>query len=268
MQAILGLERLPPSLRFVDRTFNLQEGMDHVRKEVQHNGGADLIVVDTSPAFQVASGGQEENSNNEQINWAFRLRELTRLEGLPTVMALCHPIKRPHGIEDCLPRGGGGLIAEVDGNYALWQFAEEGDDKFFELRWIGKFRGYFEPITYRVQRATSGRLVDIEGNPVYSVWAQRADDRQMERAAADQTEDENAVLMVMADHPGKSLAEWARLLDWRIPSGPAKYRVERSVKRLVKDKLAKFGRGGHYQLTAEGKREAERVAEKIRSGAK
>ena len=63
----------------------------------------------------------------------------------------------------------------------------------------------------------------------------------------------------MADFPGKSLAEWARLLDWRIPSGPAKYRAERSIKRLVKAKLAKFGGGRHYQLTDEGKREAKQV---------
>lgn len=146
--------------------------------------------------------------------------------------------------------------------------AEHGDEKFFELGWIGKFRGHFEPITYRVQRATCGRLVDVDDNPVYSVWAQRADDRQIERAAVDQTEDENSVLIVMADYPGKSLAEWARLLEWRMPSGPAKYRVERSVKRLVNDKLARLGRGRHYELTAQGKREAKRVAEKARSAAK
>jgi hypothetical protein len=268
MQAMLGIETLPPSLKFVDRTFNLHEGMEHVRHEVASMDGADLIIVDTSPAFHVASGATEENSNPEVIQWALRLRELTRLPGSPTTLALCHPIKRPQSVDDCLPRGGGGFLAEIDGNYAIWPAAEDGEEKYFELSTVGKFRGYFEPITYRLQRATCDRLVDADGNPVHSVWVQRADNAQIERAAADQTEDENAVLMAMADYPGKSLSDWARILDWHMPSGPAKYRVERAIKRLAKHKFTKLGRGNHYQLTAAGKQEAVRVTGLIRGAAK
>jgi hypothetical protein len=112
MKAKLDLAQLPPTLRFVDRTFNLADSLEHVRHEVEAMAGADFVAVDTSPAFQVASGSLEENSNPEAIRWAQRLREMTRLQGTPAVLALCHPIKRPQSIEECLPRGGGGFIAE------------------------------------------------------------------------------------------------------------------------------------------------------------
>jgi hypothetical protein len=268
MQAMLGLERMPPTLRFVDRTFNLADNIDHVRHQVEIMVGADFIVIDTSPAFQVASGGLEENSNPEAIRWAQRLRELTRLQGTPSVLALCHPIKRPQSIEECLPRGGGGFLAETDGNYASWCSSETEHDKFFELRGAGKFRGHFSPISYHVERATCDRLVDADGNPVFSVWARRCDDQQTERAAAEQAEDENALLIAMADYPGKSLTAWAKLLEWQYSSGaPAKEKVRRTLKRLAVHRLVRHGRGGQWQLLDAGKKEAKRVAERVRDEA-
>jgi hypothetical protein len=268
MQAMLGLEQLPATLRFVDRTFNLADNIDHVRQQVEIMVGADFIVIDTSPAFQVASGGLEENSNPEAIRWAQRLRELTRLQGTPSVLALCHPIKRPQSIEECLPRGGGGFLAEVDGNYASWCAGEDDNDKFFELRWMGKFRGHFSPIPYHIQRATCDRLVDADGNPVFSVWARRCDDGQTERAATEQAEEENALLIAMADYPGKSTTAWAKLLDWQYSSGlPYKEKVRRTLKRLAAHRLVRPGRGGQWQLLDAGKKEAKRVAEKVRNEA-
>jgi AAA domain len=268
MQAKLKLTELPPTLRFVAGTFDLRSGMEHVHNEVQALGGADLIVVDTSPAFQVVAGSAEENSNTEQLCWALLLRQLTKLEGSPAVLALCHPVKRPQSVEDLLPRGGGSFLAEVDGNYASWLTAEDGDRKLFDFTWTGKFRGSFEPLAYVVEIATCERLVDPDGNPIKSVWAWRTDEQQIERAAAEQTEDDDAVLMVMADYPSRSLSDWARILDWRMPSGPAKYRVERAIKRLKKHKLTELSRDNRYRLTAAGKQEAKRVAEKVRSAAK
>lgn len=263
----LGLDRVPPTLRFVDRTFNLVDGMDHVRAEVGNMGGSDLIVIDTSPAFQVASGAMEENSNPEAIRWAQRLRELTRLQGEPVSLALCHPVKRPQTIEECLPRGGGGFIAEVDGNYATWLTAGDDDEKFFEFRTVGKFRGFFAPITYRLERATCPTLVDPDGNPSFTVWAKRSDDASLEKATRDQIQDDDAVLITMNDYPGKTFSESARLLGWfHKDDRPDKQRVDRAIKRLVKDSLArKYGRG--YQLLAAGKTEAKRAADKVRGEA-
>jgi hypothetical protein len=168
MRSKLRVTELPPTLVFVDGTFNLKAALDHVRSEVQAMGGADLIVVDTSPAFQVVAGAAEENSNTEQLAWAFILRQLTKLEGTPAVLALCHPVKKPQNVEDLLPRGGGSFLAEVDGNYASWLSAEDGDRKFFDFSWTCKFRGSFEPLPYVVEITTCDALADPDGNSIKS----------------------------------------------------------------------------------------------------
>jgi hypothetical protein len=184
------------------------------------------------------------------------------------VLALCHPIKRPLSIDECLPRGGGGFLAEVDGNYTSWLTAGDDNEKFFEFRTVGKFRGFFHPMTYHLKRATCPDLVDPDGNPVFSVWTKRADDAALEKVATDQDEDDDAVLMVMNDYPGKSLSAWAKLLDWsRTDGSPDKQRVDRAAHRLKKDKLARIGRGQKWQLLAMGKKEAKRAAEKVRENA-
>jgi hypothetical protein len=267
MKAKLG-SQLPPTLKFVDGTLNLKEALGYVRSEVQAMSGADLVVVDTSPAFEVAAGGAEENSNTEQLAWALILRQLTKLEGNPTVLALCHPVKKPQTVEDLLPRGGSSYLAEVDGNYASWLTAEDGDRKFFDFTWVGKFRGGFEPLPYVVEKATCEALVDPDGNSIESVWAYRADEQQVERATANQAEDDDVVLVAMNDYPGKSLSDWAKILDWHVPSGPAKHRVRRAIKRLQKHKLCVLSRDDHYCLTKTGKEEAKRVSERLREEAK
>ena len=105
------------------------------------------------------------------------------------------------------PRGGGSFIAEVDGNYVSWLTAEDGARKFFGLHHpAGKFRGSFEPLAYVVERATCpALLLTPTATPSTTVWAIAPTSGLLERAAADQTEDDDAVLMVMADYPGKSL---------------------------------------------------------------
>ena len=268
MQFQLGLAELPATLHFIAATFNLHNGYEYIRAKVKALGGADAIFVDTSPSYHVASGADDENDNVEQIRWALFLRSLTSLDGRPTLVALCHPIKRPLGIEDCLPRGGGGYLGQVDGNYASWLTSENGDDIFFEFRWIGKFRGNFEPLTYHVQRATCPKLLDADKQQFKSVWCRRGDERQQEQAATHQTEDEDAVLIVMADYPGKSLAAWARLLGWLTNSGgDNKQRVERVLRRMQKHRLVRKGRGDRWQLLGAGKTEAKRAAEKVRNEA-
>jgi hypothetical protein len=257
MQDKMAIRQLPPSLRFIDRTFNMPDTADMMREEVRAIGGADLIFVDTSPAFQAASGAIEENSNTEQLRWAMLLRQMTKLEGAPAVVALCHPPKRPMSIEECSPRGGGSFLAEVDGNYVSWQKADDGERQFFDFSWTGKFRGGFDPISYVVEIATCAALIDPAGKPIKTAWAHRADDAVVDRATAEQSSAEDDALKAMKDYPGKSLAEWATLLGWQ------KYQMQRVVKRLAADNLVRRFRG-HYRLTNTGKEEAKRASENIR----
>jgi AAA domain len=257
MEAKLELEDTPQSLRFVADTFDLRKGFEHVCQEVEYIGGADIIYVDTSPAFQSASGGEDENNNNEQIAWARHLRKLTRLEGNPATLALCHPTKWPHSITDCLPRGGGAFLAEVDGNYVVWPEASDPANlvRYFKLTWAGKFRGHFAPLVYRTEVTTCDGLRDEDGNPVNSVWAERVSDTDVESAKAAEVSDENALLAAMATYPNESFSAWADRLGW-----PHKSRVERSKDKLVVAKLAEQPRGSkHYRLTSKGEKAASEL---------
>ncbi len=259
MKFKLGLERLPETVRFVATSFNLVENIDHIQREVDALGGADAAFIDTSPVYQIASGGLEENSNPEAIRWAQHLRQLTRLKGEPAILSLCHPIKRPQSVEDCLPRGGGGFIAEVDGNFTLWPAGESDNERFFEFGWTGKFRGYFTPLQYRLENATCPVLADPDGKPIYSVWAQRCDAQRTERAASRQRDDEDALIITMHNDPDHSMSAWAEALGWRSTTGePLKSRVHRTLERLKAERLVTQKRG-NWTLTATGKTEAKRL---------
>jgi AAA domain len=256
MKAKLELDRIPDTLRFVDRTFDLYQGMDHMRSAVESMGSADLIVVDTSPAFMMAAGHDDENSNPQALRWALRLRELTRLAGDPTTLALCHPPKRPASMADCLPRGGGALLAEVDGNYTAWPAG----GGYVELGWTGKFRGNFMPLAYRIEVTTCDQLRDEDGNPVNSVWGSRASQSDLERGAEQEIKDEDAILAAMSTYPGQSLSNWAERLGWQ--GGKGKNRAHRAVRRLSKDKLVRQARGGAYALTTAGEKAAAELRAK------
>jgi AAA domain len=261
MKDRLGIDRLPDTLRFVDRTFHMPDTMEFLRELIDALGGADLIFVDTSPAFQAVSGAVEENSNTEQLRWAMVLRQMTKFKGNPAVIALCHPTKRPQSIEESIPRGGGAFLAEVDGNYVSWLKADDGERKFFDFTWTGKFRGSFEPVSYVVEIGTCDALADPDGNLVRTVWAHAADEHQISAAAREQTDAEDALMTAMVNYPNKSLAEWARLLEWQ------KYQVHRVMKRLATEKLVQMKRG-RYVLTPSGKEEAKRASDTILDSSK
>jgi hypothetical protein len=264
----LGLEQPPPNLHFVADTYDLHKGYEHTSGKVKEIGGADIIYVDTSPAFQSASGGEDENDNAKQIAWARHLRKLTRLAGNPAVVALCHPIKRPLSHADCLPRGGGSFLAEVDGNYTSWKVTEDGENWFFELHWAGKFRGRFDPIIYKTEIGTCEGLRDTRGNHLESVWACRTQPGDVSRAVANQTKDEDAVLVAMANNPNSSLSQLAEAIGWRMRNGqPYKKKVERAIKELAKVKapaLVKLARGGKWTLTKQGEEAASDAREHVK----
>ena len=62
-------------------------------------------------------GAEDENSNAQAVLHAMTVRKLTELRGGPCVVMLCHPTKRAAD-DDLIPRGGGALLAELDGNIA------------------------------------------------------------------------------------------------------------------------------------------------------
>src|SRR5262245_16778202 len=101
---------------------SIQKDWKRICVELAAFGDVDLIVFDTSIALFATPDmpDAEENNTAHMYKHALRLRSLTQSPGRPTVLALCHPIKKPNGAVDLLPRGGGSFLNEMDGNLTLW----------------------------------------------------------------------------------------------------------------------------------------------------
>jgi len=239
-------------VRFIDKTFDLSNRYDYVASQIESFGGAALIVIDTSPAF---FQGAEENSNVELIRHAKAQRRFTRCAGRPTVLSLCHPSKNA-GDENLVPRGGGGFLAEVDGNLVA-----RTTNQTVELHWQGKLRGPgFEPAFFELKSSTASCLQDSRGRSIWTVVA-----HDLSRLEAEHRLDSNASLedrlleaLGRLDNPSIStLAECLGLVG--ITGEPQKSKVHGMLKKLAKDGLVSTGRRGQYGLTDRGRKEMKKI---------
>jgi hypothetical protein len=174
------------------------------------------------------------------------------------VLVPTHPIKNATR-DNLIPRGGSAFLNETDGNLTLWADDER---ETTELHWAGKLRGpSFDPITFALEKGTCPPLVETKGRHIPSVWAYLSDQRRAERAASRQRDDEDALLIVMANAPNHTLSTWAEHLRWLSTSGePLKGQVHKVLDRLKTEKLVTQDRG-RWVLTPKGKKEAERLQE-------
>ena len=179
---------------------------------VKPYGELSLVIVDTAPAM---FPGDDENSNVQMRDHAKRLRELTGLPGSPATIALCHPPKTASAPERLVPRGGGAYIAEVDGNFSVWDYG----DRLADLHWCGKFRGPdFAKITFRHETVTTPELVDHRGRALPTVVAQVV---EAETTAAGAISEDGQLLAAMLNRPQGTLEEWAADCGW-FTQGDAK----------------------------------------------
>jgi len=235
----------------VPQRFPLAGRVDQIRQLATARGGFALVIVDTRPAY---SSAIEEDDNLQALADALALRELTRIEGEPAVLVLCHPSKNA-ARDQLYPRGGSAFLGEVDTNLTLWN-----DDGVIELGANKRRMPEFDPIRWRFEVVDIART-DARGEPVRSVVAKIVTDDQGELRSHARREDENRLLFAMLRHPGESIAAWARACGWVLQDGaggPHKSKVIRTLERLSADRLVTKFRGS-WQLTAAGKKEAERV---------
>ena len=231
---------------FIVGVFNIGEMLSHIRAEIERIGPFDFIVVDTSAAYFL---GNEELSNTQMGHHARMLRQLTELPGGPCVLVLCHPIKHAQEPGHLLPRGGGAFLAEVDGNLTVWRKA--GD--VIELS-HNKMRGPgFDPISFRLDKITTTRLVDAQGRLIPTVRAVPITQAEEETKEAGAEDEENQILriMLLAKPEVPSMADIGKRLDW------TKAKVQRAIER-IKDYEPKLIRKKRNQwiLTELGEAEA------------
>jgi hypothetical protein len=225
--------------------------------EVRHVGGVGAVMVDTSAAF---FEGDAENDNVQAGDHGRMLRRLTHLPGGPVVIVGCHPAK--HATNDnMLPRGGGALIAELDGN--LTAIAK---NEIVEMSWAGKFRGpHFDPISFEIDCVTSERLKDSRGKAVWTAIARPIGSKREAEIEDAVRSNEDQVLLVLDQSPELSIAGIARALNWISEKVnekgekeyvPMKSKVQRALAVLKDEKMADTMRG-KWALTAKGKKAAE-----------
>ena len=245
-------EDLRDRLWIVPRRFSLigqVEAIEALAKEFPTGFG--LVVVDTRAAYSAA---EQEDDNMQALADAIALRRLTRIEGGPAVLVLCHPSKQASR-DQMTPRGGSAFLGEIDENLVLWN---DGDG-VVELTAQKRRIPDFEPIRWRFDVVDIDRQ-DNRGRPVRSVRACRVTDGQAAQTVAAKRQDEDRLMHAMLHHPNESQAEWARLCGWLIEGGqhtgqPHKTKVGRLLARLKADKLADVFRGV-WRLTDAGRREA------------
>lgn len=234
---------------FCPYTVSLENSYDQIRAEAGAAGGFDLIVVDTSQAF---FGGDDENSNTQMVGHAKAMRKLTQLPGNPCVIILTHPVKNPSK-DNLLPRGGGGFLAEVDGNLTIWN-----DSDNIVLHHQGKFRGAgFAPVNFVLKPVQPVLLKDAKGRQIPTVVAEHVTEEAYRKRLADNATDEDKVMILILSRKGDiTFQEIAVLNEWVSKTGVAnKAKVSRLIESLKKQKLVSQKRGGKLALTKAGKAE-------------
>lgn len=246
-----GFDLANVDVYFIAGKTKLSEIADQVTAEARALGDLALVVVDTSAAtFE----GADENSNVDALTHAKRIRSLTELQGNPTVLLLCHPVKSATN-DNLVPRGGGALLAEIDGNLC----ARKGDSSI-EVHWSGKFRGMdFTPMAFRLDTVVADRLKDARGRNMPTVLATPIDDATRQVLAASERSDQDVVLRAISDNPGKSYADLAKLLGWTMGDGkPYAVKVRRAAERLAGDGLLIKERG-NWVVASRGERELNKL---------
>lgn len=200
-----------------------------------------MIVVDTLAAF---FDGDDINNAVQGGEFMRRLRPLTRLPGLPSVLIAAHPVK--NAAEDNLvPYGSGAILNEVDGNLTLWK---EAGTASVTLHWSGKLRGLeFEPRSFRFGFLSCPDVVDVKGRQVQLPLLDPVTAVDIEQRQKVEVDASVALLHAMIDIPNGSQQDWAKAID------RTKSNVNRKLQQLKKEKLVAGPLLGKWSVTDKGR---------------
>lgn len=243
----IGLDGL--DLHFVSGRFDMAADMKAVAEAAHNLGGFDLVIVDTVAAYFT---GDDENDNRQMIEFSKLLRRLTELPGGPAVIALAHPTKGATR-DSLMPRGGYGMVGEMDGNLTLWEV----EDKVVELYFAEKIRGPgFDPIQFEIRGCKSERVTDAKGRKIASGLVFPISDEVAEERSNKARSNEDEVLENVLSFGSMSLRERGDMMGW------PKSTLERVINKLVENGLLYKDRGRDVKLTNQGRKEAERLTMK------
>jgi hypothetical protein len=246
-------EELASTFLVIENVADIAKAFDRIKREIEPFGEVALIILDTSAALFV---GDDDNNNIQMIKHAKTQRSLTQLTGRPCVIALNHPTKKVTAPDQLLPRGGGGYLNEVDGNFTLWACG----DRLSEFHWTGKLRGPdFEKITFLMTTVTPMALKDAKGRLTPTVMARLVTEADIAENEFKTRFQEDRLLKAINASPKASIAQLAAACGWMTrgkdgqPDRPYKSLAQRVLTRLKEEKLV-FKDGREHVLTKAGKK--------------
>ena len=203
-------------------------------------GEFSMVILDT---FAAAFDGKDVNDNVQAGEFVRRLRPLTQLPGLPSLLIPAHPTK--NAAEDALvPYGGGAILNEVDGNLSLSKRSDTGNTI---LHWQGKFRGLeFQPVAFRFEILGSPDLLDGKGRQVQLPVLRPCSADDVENREAVEVNVDLAILRALASDPTPTIRELADIVG-RKKSAIAAKLARLGGEKLVEKVLSK------WKLTAKGR---------------
>ena len=247
----MGFDARTIPVDFMPGKFNICDLEQRIADRAKQVGGYAMVVADTSSTY---FGGIDENSNTEAGDHARMFRRLTTLPGGPAVLVPCHPTKNATS-DNLIPRGGGAFIAEVDGNLVCIK-----NDTMIELNWQGKLRGPgFEPVAFELVTVECDKVRDSKDRLIPTVLAKTLSESEHRDRASKSRQEQDALLIAMAEREGASIAALAEACGWITGTGnPHKSKVARLLNSLKRDRLAAMRRGA-WALTDAGEKEAKKA---------
>lgn len=204
-----------------------------------------LVAIDTLAAL---FDGSDINDAVQGGEFMRRIRPITQLPGLPSVVVAAHPVKNA-GEDSLVPYGSGAILNEVDGNLTLWRKPESG---IISLHWQGKLRGIeFQPNCYRVETSGSPDVLDSKGRQVQLPYLRPSAAADDETRTSSEYDLDAALLRAMQVDPKAT----QRQLGVAVNRSPGI--VNRKLQRMKGDRLFEHVLGV-FTLTTKGEKALEK----------
>jgi uncharacterized membrane protein len=184
-----------------------------------------LVIVDTLAAF---FDGDNINDAVQGGQFMRRLRPITQIAGLPSVIVAAHPVKNASE-DNLVPYGSGAILNEVDGNLTLWKKADTG---IVSLHWQGKLRGIeFEPLAFRFEITGCPEILDAKGREVLLPTMRPASGEAADEREKEEVDGAKELLMAMIANPGATQSDYA------VAIGCSKSSINRRLQSLSRQRF-------------------------------
>jgi hypothetical protein len=235
----ISYDEIESRVAIIDGRDTPEQIFDGLRLDAEANGDFQLVCFDTFQAGFAAAGGGAFNDNEAVLGYVIRLRPLTVLPGLPSVLVAFHPTKNA-GEAELIPYGGGSTYNEIDGNLPLWK---EAQIKLYHNRLRGP---EFEPRFFRIEKLSCPDILDKQGRQILLPVMRPCTESDAEERKTQEGNVELALLKAMIENEEGSQREWA----FKIGKGQSS--VGFLLKKLEKGKYASAS-FGKWHVTTKGR---------------